>query len=153
MTNISSVLRDEISRISRKEIRKHVEPVRKASAAHRRDIAAIKRRVQQLERAISSLAKLSSRQNGARKTGASARPLRFVAKGLVSLRARLGVSAAELAQLVGVGAQTIYNWEHKKTTPRNEQLVALADLRALGKREARARLESQQKPRDRKGRQ
>ena len=149
MANIRTVLKDEISRLSRREIRKQVEPVRKASAAYRRDIAALKRQVQELVRAVSVLAK-RPRQPIEGKVRASARPLRFVAKGLVSLRARLGLSAAELAQLIGVSGQTIYNWEHKKTTPRKEQLVSLADLRALGKREARTRLQSMQEPKPRK---
>jgi DNA-binding XRE family transcriptional regulator len=149
MANIGTVLKDEISRLSRREIRKQVEPVRKASAACRRDIAALKRQVQQLQRAVTALAKRPRLQSEG-KSGASTRPLRFVAKGLVSLRARLGLSAAELAQLIGVSGQTIYNWEHKKTTPRKEQLVSLAELRALGKREVRTRLESLQEPKPRK---
>lgn len=143
MANIGMVLKDEIARLSRREIRKQVEPVRKASAAHRREIAALKRQVQELKRAVGVLAKRPRQQNEG-KAGASTRPLRFVAKGLVSLRARLGLSAAELAQLMGISGQTIYNWEHKKTTPRKEQLVSLADLRSLGKREVRLRLESLQ---------
>jgi DNA-binding XRE family transcriptional regulator len=149
MANIGTVLKDEISRLSRREIRKQVEPVRKASAACRRDIAALKRQVQQLQRAVTALAKRPRLQSEG-KSSASTRPLRFVAKGLVSLRARLGLSAAELAQLIGVSGQTIYNWEHKKTTPRKEQLVSLAELRALGKREVRTRLESLQEPKPRK---
>lgn len=149
MANIRTVLNDEISRLSRREIRKQVEPVRKASAAYRRDIAALKRQVQELKRAVSVLAKRPRQQSEA-KVGVSTRPLRFVAKGLVSLRARLGLSAAELAQLIGVSGQTIYNWEHKKTTPRKEQLVSLAHLRALGKREVQTRLQSLQEPKPKK---
>ena len=40
MPNIATVLKDEISRIARKEIRSETAVVKKASAQYRRDIAA-----------------------------------------------------------------------------------------------------------------
>lgn len=73
--------------------------------------------------------------------------MRFVAKGLRSMRTRLGLSAPELAQLIGVSSQSIYNWEQKKATPRKEQLAQLAGLRPLGKRDLRERLEAMKSPR------
>ena len=143
MPNIASLLKVEISRISRREIRSQVEPLRKASAAYRREIAALKRDVQNLKRQASLLAKRTTKPVESAEANAST-PLRFVAKGLRSLRSRLGISAPELASLMGVSAQSIYNWETKKTVPRREQVVTLASLRALGKRDVRARLETLQ---------
>jgi DNA-binding XRE family transcriptional regulator len=67
--------------------------------------------------------------------------MRFSAKGLQSHRSRLGLSASEFGKLLGVSAQTIYNWEHEAARPRDEQLGKLAGLRGIGKREAVARLE------------
>ncbi len=40
-----------------------------------------------------------------------------------------------------MSAQSIYNWEHATARPRGEQIKRLAAFRAMGKREARARLE------------
>lgn len=71
------------------------------------------------------------------------RQTRFVAKGLKSLRTRLGLSAAELASLLGVTGQSVYNWEQKKSTPRAAQLSQLAQLRSLGKKAVRAQLEGE----------
>jgi DNA-binding transcriptional regulator YiaG len=149
MANIGTVLKEEISRLSRREIRKQVEPLRKASATYRRDIAALKRQIQELQRRIGAVSK-RSRQQSENSEGASARPLRFVAKGLTSLRTRLGLSAPELALLMSVSSQSIYNWEQKKSVPRKEQVAILATLRTLGKREARARVESLQESKPRK---
>jgi len=56
------------------------------------------------------------------------------------MRSRLDLSAADFGRLLNVGAQTIYNWETEKTKPRPAQLPAIAALRKIGKREARARL-------------
>jgi DNA-binding transcriptional regulator YiaG len=69
------------------------------------------------------------------------RPLRYSAKGLQSQRRRLGFSAADYGKLMGVSAQSIYNWEQGQAIPRGEQLAKLAALREIGKREARARLD------------
>src|ERR1041385_7077757 len=123
MTNIAAVLKEEISRISRREIRKQVQPVRKASATYRREIAALKRQVQELRRQAGALAKRAATVGDGNREVASAKPTRFVAKGLRSLRARLGLSASELARLMGVSDQSIYNWELKRATPRKEQLA------------------------------
>jgi DNA-binding transcriptional regulator YiaG len=75
------------------------------------------------------------------------RPVRFVAKGLRSLRTRLGLSAKQLSLLLGVSEQSVYNWETKKATPRKEQLAAIIGMRDLGKREAQERLDALKAPR------
>lgn len=67
--------------------------------------------------------------------------VRFSAKGLRSLRKRLGLSAEDFGRLLSVGAQTVYNWEQEKTSPRPAQIPVIASLRKIGKREALARLE------------
>ena len=48
MPNIAAVLREEIVRLARKEIRKQTNVLRKASVQYRRDIAEMKRRVSDL---------------------------------------------------------------------------------------------------------
>ena len=140
MANIATFLREEISRLSRREIRKHVQPLRKATATYRREIASLKRAIIALQRRANALAKSAAGRSEPVAQADAAPPLRFVAKGLRSLRVRLDLSAADLARLIGVSQQSVYNWEAKKTVPRREQVTAIAGLRALGKREARARL-------------
>ena len=142
MPNIATFLRQEIARISRREIRKQVNPLRKASAAYRHEIAALKRQTQALLRRGKALAKGVKSNTGTVKGADASMPQRFVAKGLRSLRARLGLSQAQVAQLMGVSSQSVYNWEAKKATPRKEQLGVLATIRAMGKQEAHAHLEA-----------
>lgn len=142
MPNIAAMLKDEISRLSRKEIRRQMLPLRRMSAAHRRHIAALKREIARLEKSVASLGKRGAAAAPATQAGDDgANAQRFQARGLVSLRARLGLSAAELAKLIGVSAQSVYNWENRKATPRRSQVAQIAQLRGLGKKEARARLE------------
>jgi DNA-binding transcriptional regulator YiaG len=142
MANIGTLLKQEITRLCRRELRKEVATTKRASAAYRRDIAALKRKVVELERNSALMAKRVATTPNNRSQALPERPVRFVAKGLRSLRARLGLSAAQLAILLGVSEQSVYNWETKKATPRKEQLAAIIGMRTLGKREAQQRLES-----------
>jgi len=140
MPNIGTVLREEISRLSRKESRSQVDPTRRTVAQHRRDIAALKRQVAQLERQVAALSRKASGAPPAAASDSTAKPTRFAAKGLHSQRNRLGLSATDFGRLVGVSAQSIYNWEREVARPRAEQLAKLAALRGVGKREAGERL-------------
>lgn len=142
MPNIGTLLKDEISRLCRREIRKTVASVKKTSAAYRRDIAALKRQVAVLQKRSASLEKRTSVAGGGKIPSPPDRPVRFVAKGLRSLRSRLGLSAPQLALLLGVSEQSVYNWETKKATPRKEQLAAIIAMRGIGKREAQQRLDA-----------
>jgi DNA-binding transcriptional regulator YiaG len=138
MPNLSTILKSEITRLARKEIKAAVDPVRKANAGHRKEIAELKRQVASLQRDIKASSKPSKvrPEAGESMNGST----RFSPKGLKSLRARLGFSAAEFGVLVGASAQSLYNWEAGRAVPRASQRVALAGLRGIGKREAAKRL-------------
>lgn len=140
MTNFSSVLRSEITRLARKEIKGAVDPLRKANAHYRREIAELKRQIAGLQRELRAAAKPSRTASAA--TDAPASNTRFSAKGLKSLRARLGLSAADFGRLIGASGQSVYNWEAGKAVPRGTQQAALASVRGLGKREAARRIEA-----------
>ncbi|MHB8742785.1 MAG: helix-turn-helix domain-containing protein [Sulfuricaulis sp.] len=137
MPNLASLLKHEITRLSRREIRLATTSVRKATSAFRHDIAALKRQVAELERNL-------ARQEKARRepiiTESGDRPLRFVAKGFRAHRARLGLSAAQVAQLLGSVDQSVYNWESGKSKPGKAMLEKIAAFRRMGKREALERL-------------
>jgi len=139
MPNIASVLKNEILRLARKEVRSELENLQKASSLYRSEIAALKRRVAMLEKQLSSLDKQSKKKAPEPTADATAR-VRFSAKGLVKHRQRLGLSAADMGTLLGVSAQTIYNWESGKTRPRPQELAAVASIRGIGKRQAMAQL-------------
>lgn len=141
MPNIGEVFKAEISRLSRKVVRQHVGPLQSASSGQRKQLAALTRQVRQLEHELTALRRMLEKNAAAPVSEDSASP-RFSAKGFRSLRNRLGLSAAELGRLIGVGAQTVYNWENGKTSPRAAQVAVVAGLRKIGKREAHSRLES-----------
>lgn len=139
MANIASLLKSEISRIARKEIRAETETLKKASAQYRSDIAALKRRLAEQDRFIAKLRK-NKPAAAANDKPEETSQLRFRADGFASLRKKLGLSAADMGKLLSVSLQTIYHWEKGQSKPRASQLKAIAEVRKLGKRGAAARL-------------
>ena len=143
MPNIASVLKAEIVRLARKELRGEVDSIRKALAAARAESAALKRRVSELERSVRQSARAApSRPPSppAVEEGDGADNFRFRASGMASNRKRLGLSAADFGLLVGASGQSVYAWEQGKARPRGRNLAAIAALRGIGKRELVERL-------------
>ena len=141
MPNIGTVLKSEISRVSRKEVRGETQGLKKSVAQYRAQIADLKRRMQSLERQVSRLGKVTAKSAGVDVAEEPARQIRFSAKSLLAQRRRLGLSAAALARLLGVSALSVYKWESGNTRPRAKQIEAIAALRSMGKREVAQRLE------------
>ena len=140
MANIATLLKSEISRVARKEVRGEVAGLKKAVSSYRSEIAALKRRALTLEAELRRLGKATARALPAAAEAPTARAQRFSPKGLASQRKRLGLSALECGLLVGASGQSIYNWEDGKARPRAKHLQALAALRGMGKKDAAARL-------------
>jgi DNA-binding transcriptional regulator YiaG len=146
MANIASVLKSEIARVARKEVRAEIESLKKASNQHRSTIAQLRRQLadlqRQLKQASRQVARASSSPSGtdAEGTAADGTPRRFSAIRLAAHRAKLGLSAADYGRLVGMSGATIYNWEQGKSRPNAEQLQRLVAARALGKRTVQEQL-------------
>ena len=145
MPNIGLVLKQEISRLARKEIKGAIAPFRKDNAGLKRTVAELKRRVAGLERDNKRLQKTASAQAA---VDAEVKPeaverARISAQTIRTLRNKLGLTQVELAKLLGVSGQTIYQWESKDgpLTLRSAPKAAIIAARGLGAREARAQLE------------
>jgi DNA-binding transcriptional regulator YiaG len=146
MPNIASLLKEEIARVARKQLRGETSALKKASSHYRGEIAALKRRIQSLEQQVNRLAKSgparATRAAAAQDDGDADGPqIRYSAKSLASQRKRLGLSAAALAKILGVSALSVYKWESGTTRPRRKQIEAIAQLRGMGRRDAQRRLE------------
>lgn len=142
MPNLQAVLRDEIKRLARREVRSELQATKKAVSQYRSDIAQLKRSLSDLEQRLQYL---ESRETDRLKAGPRMKEppqgTRFSSTALRNRRERLGLSREDFALLVGVSASTLYNWESGRTKPSGEHLAALVTLRDVGKREAEKRLE------------
>ena len=163
MASLASALKEEISTLARREVRRQTAPADKAMARCARDIAALQREVQALEHELASLGtpqpepavpakKTSSRASptrpavskvGQTSTSAKASPRsQFSGDALKVHRERLGLSADNYGMLLGASGLSIYNWEQGKTRPRKSNVAAWTAIRRIGKREAAKRLAS-----------
>jgi DNA-binding transcriptional regulator YiaG len=144
MPNIASVLKTEVSRIARKELKGETQALKAAVAQQRSQITELKRRLQSLELQLKRVGKVAAKSNP--KAAAAEQDhgpnLRFSAKGFGAQRQRLGLTAAELAKILGVSQLSVYKWEGGKARPRAKQLPGIAALRTMGKREAAKLLEA-----------
>lgn len=145
MPNIASLLKEEIARVARKQLRAETEALKKANSNHRSQLAELKRRMQALEQQVKRLQKSGGGRASPAASSAAEEgdgtSIRYSAKSLASQRRRLGLSAAALAKLLDVSALSVYKWESGNTRPRRKQIEAIAQLRGMGRRDAQKRLE------------
>jgi chromosome segregation ATPase len=96
MPNIAALLKSEIARVARKEVRAETQSLKKAVATYRSEIAELKKRTQALEQELRRVAKAAQKAAPAVDVVEELRPvLRFSAKGFASHRKSLGLSAAD----------------------------------------------------------
>ena len=139
MPNIAGILREEIRRLAKKEVKAQVGATKQAVAKYRGDIAGLKRALNEQEREIKQL-KNRTQPGQPQPEEEPLENARFSARSVKAQRQRLGLSAADYGKLVGVSGLTVYSWEHEKSRPRKAQLAALVAVRGIGKREALRKL-------------
>jgi DNA-binding transcriptional regulator YiaG len=140
MPDIASALKSEIARLARKEVRAESDSLKKASAQHRAHIAALRKKTDELERALKRASRgvaTTERED----EGDTDRNLRFRAEGFAAHRKRLGLSAREMGLLLDASYLSVYKWESGQSRPRAKHLQAIAAVRQMGKREANERLQ------------
>ena len=146
MPNLAQALKQEISRIARKEVREDIAALRKASTAYRSEIASLKRAVKDLDAKLRSAKKMiASAAPVAEQKAVAARPGRkrtFNAERLKAKRQSLGMSQAQMAQLLGISSLSLWKWESGQVTPRTAMLERYFVAMDMGKREAWKALEA-----------
>ena len=139
MPNLATVIKNEIVRLARKEVRAEVLSLRKAATSFRTDINALKRRIAALEKQLASLSKKSSAKPV--EPDNESQPIRFGSKGFAALRERLGLSATQMGMLLNASDQSVYKWE-RGSRPRAHQLPKIAALRKMSAQQVASILES-----------
>lgn len=136
MSKLDVVLREEIRRVVRRELKASLTPL---AASNKR----LRQEVRLLRDELASRAMQDKREKRAERvqnavaagTG-TARP-RWNGPALRTWREKYGLSGVKIAALLGVSSQTLYNWEQGKSKPDDAAITAVAGLRALGKRDLR----------------
>lgn len=140
MTTFAVSLKKEIARMARKELKSDIESLRKTAAGHRSEIAALKRELKALRdetkrqaRQLKSVsgAVVSSSDEVAPRRG---RQARYSAEGFAAMRKKLGITQAQMGQVLGVSTLSVYKWESGQVVPRQTQQEKILALRKVGKR-------------------
>ena len=96
MPNLVATLKEEIQRLARKEIKAQTGSTKQAVAQHRREIAKLKRQVQEQQKKIAFLEAQERKRLGQLKaTKESVAGLRFSPQSVRTQRERLGFSATD----------------------------------------------------------
>lgn len=142
MAKFESIIKSEIVRLARREVRKIALPLRK-------DFYSMRKIISQLRRAVLTLQRITSAQQKElekRKVPLEAEPeevkiARFSPRLIRSLRRRLRITQKELALLTGVTVGAIHQWESGQFKPGLPKRAIMVALRRLGRREVRKLLE------------
>ena len=102
MPNITAVLKDEIARIAHKEVRAQTEDFKKVSARYRSHIAALRKRVDELERQVRRAGQPARTPLPRRRKSRKARRAASAPPRLAGQRSKLGLSAADFGALLPV---------------------------------------------------
>ncbi len=145
MPNVAEVLKGEIVRISRKEVKSAIEGLEKSNHNLRKTVIDLKKRVASLEKENKLLTKETrNRKPEPPEEGhGNGRKGRFTAKGIRSLRSKLHLTQADFARLVGASPQSIHLWESKEgpLNLRDKTKESILSIKGLGAKEAREELE------------
>jgi len=156
MPNIAKILKEEIARISRKETKSAVAPLRKPAIKAKKELADLKTRTATMEKELRRLTllvvNLASTQPVPAATEELATRTWISGKGVKSLRKKLGLTQAQFGKLTGVTLAAVNRWESKPGTLklRKATMAAIMSIRGIGKVEAKTRLAEQGKSPKRK---
>ncbi len=153
MSTLAQTIKDEIRRISRREIGLALSNFRRDHIALKKRLAEQKSRISAIEKDNKELSKKLAAfgQDQRVKAGSEseAEHVAVYARGIKSLRRRFGLSQINLARLVGMNRISIAHWEKKSgkiTIKKPEVRKMLTELKGMKKAEVTARLGTPKRP-------
>ncbi|NWF57428.1 MAG: helix-turn-helix domain-containing protein [Syntrophaceae bacterium] len=137
MGKIESMIKSEIQRLARREIRSTFRPLKREVRAMRLKLSSLMKGYTNLNRITKEQVQKATEQFKLEATPDEIKVARFSPARIRALRLKKGLSQKELGMLLGVSLGTVVLWEKGKITPKAERKGALIALRRLKKREIR----------------
>ena len=138
MGKMEEVLKSEIGRLARKELKATVDPLTKEVRDLKRTVARLARVVSALEKSASQGRRRSLAGKGQLEASVDeVKAARLSARVIRNLRKKLGVSQEKMAVLVDVSPASVAFWEQGRARPRGANKAALVALRKLGRRDVK----------------
>ena len=154
MPDVAKVLREEVQRLAKRQVKAGLAPLKRDTTRLKKHVADLRRELATLTRTSRVLLARATAVVATKETAVAtekASTLRPTSKSLARLRRRLDLTQIEFGTLLGVSGQTVLNWEGRgsRVRMRRGNLAALAGIQKIGKREARRRLEGMGRARKR----
>ena len=155
MPTLAALLKEEISKIARKEVQDQVRDLNKTVREQRDAIARLEKQLGSAKAkaaakpaakpaAKSAAAKPAAAKPAAKaskaSTGDKRKQPRIAPDTIKKHRKRLKLSQAELGKLLNVSTNTVLRWEAGSSKPRGKHLPELAKLRSISQRELKNQL-------------
>ena len=140
MPDMARVLRDEVTRLAKKEVRTGVRPLARQLRSLRKAVRGQNRQVLDLAQMISKAAKNQETIAAELPQEDEGKATRVSPASIKRLRGRLRLSQREMGLLLGVSVGSIVGWESGRSAPREKNRQAFAEMRGMGVREVRERL-------------
>ena len=142
MAKMEEVLRAEIARLAKKELRTVIDPLSRDVRTLKRTVSRLAKVISRLERAANLKAdRLTVEREDLKASKEEVKASRISGRVIRNLRKKLGISQQKLAVLVGVSPGAVALWEQGHTRPRGTNKEALVALRKLGRRDVKRILE------------
>ena len=148
MPTLAALLKEEISKIARKEVQDQVRELRQTVREQRDAIARLEKQVGSAK--AKAATKPAAAKPAAAKPAAKVRKpagdtdrrkqLRIAPNTIKKHRKRLKLSQAELGEILNVSTNTVLRWEAGTSKPRSKHLPGLDQLRTISKRELKKQL-------------
>jgi DNA-binding transcriptional regulator YiaG len=132
---IESMIKSEIQRLARREIRSTFLPMKREVRTMRLKLSGLIKGFKTLNRVAKEQVQRASEEFKLEASPEQIKVARFSPARIRALRIKKGLSQKGLGMLVGVSLGTVVLWEKGKINPRAERKGALIALRKLGKRE------------------
>ena len=141
MPNIATLLKEEISKIARKEVQDQVRELKQTVREQRDAIARLEKQIGSAKAATkSAAAKPAAKTRKPAGDGDRRKQRRIAPNTIKKHRKRLKLSQAELGEILNVSTNTVLRWEAGTSKPRRKHLPGLDQLRTISMRELKKQL-------------
>ena len=149
MAKLESIIKSEITRLAKREVRSTFRPLRKEVWRMKLKLSNLIKNFAVLDRLAKEASRGKSTEPKLEATPEEVKASRLTPERIAGLRKKLGISQRELGLLVGATTGAVLSWEKGKFKPRGDKKAALVALRKVRKRDVRKMLA--EKPVETKG--
>ena len=140
MGKLESIIKSEIQRLAKREVRSTFRPLRKEVWGLRLKLSNLFKNFSILDRLAKEASKGKSTEPKLEASPEEVKASRLTPERISNLRKKLGISQRELGGLVGATIGAVLSWEKGKFRPQGGKKSALVALRKVRKRDVRKML-------------